>query len=129
MSKSKTRARPKGNKTGKYDSGFEAQVAKSMPRRKGVKVVYEGDAIRYSRTRIYNPDFTINLTSGSKRYIECKGWFRPEDKMKMEFVIYCNPTLDIRMIFPRKNKRDVTWCEKMGVPYAFATVPKDWLDG
>lgn len=121
--------RPHGTKKGKFKSVFEFNVNEAMPRKKGVKVTYETDAILYSRSRLYIPDFTISLATGAKRYVECKGWFRPEDKMKMEFVIFCNPNLDIRMIFPRKNKRDTSWCDKMGVKYAFASIPKEWLDG
>lgn len=116
-------------KTGKYRSKFESQVAKSIPRRKNVKVSYETHSISYSIPRIYNPDFTVVLPSGKCFYIEVKGWFRNEDKVKMRCVKECNPTLDIRFVFPNKNKKDIRWCERYGFPYAIGSVPGEWLNG
>lgn len=118
----------KNKKIGKYRSTFEYQISKTMPRRKGAKIKYEADTISYTIPRVYNPDFTVTLQNGSVFYIEVKGWFRQEDKVKMKYVKQCNPELDIRMIFPRKNKRDIAWCEKHRVPYAIGSVPKEWFE-
>ena len=99
-----------------------------MPRKKGVKISYESHSISYSIPRVYNPDFTVVLPSGKIIFIEVKGWYRQEDKTKMKNVIACNPGIDIRMVFPSRNKRDISWCEKYKVPYAIGKVPLEWFD-
>jgi predicted nuclease of restriction endonuclease-like RecB superfamily len=114
-------------KTGKYRSLLEKQIDKTMPRRKGVKVSYETHTISYVIPRTYHPDFTLVLPSGKVIFIEVKGYFRQEDKVKMKAVRDCNPTLDIRMVFPRTNKKDIRWCEKYGFPWAVGRVPSSWL--
>jgi predicted nuclease of restriction endonuclease-like RecB superfamily len=120
----------KAKKKGKFRSTFEHTINKTMPKRKGVSVKYESHSISYVIPRVYNPDFTVTLPSGKVFHIEVKGWFRIEDKQKMKCVKECNPTLDIRFVFPNKNKRDIKWCEKYNFPYAIGQVPKDWfVDG
>lgn len=74
------------------------------------------------------PDFTVTLPSGKVFHIEVKGWFRQEDKAKMKYVKLCNPEVDIRMVFPRKNKRDIAWCERHGVLYSVGRVPSEWFN-
>jgi predicted nuclease of restriction endonuclease-like RecB superfamily len=117
----------KNKKKGQFRSLLEHQISKTMPKRKGVKVTYESHSISYVIPRVYNPDFTIVLPSGRVIYIEVKGWYRQEDKVKMKCVKDCNPTLDIRFVFPRKNNKDIKWCEKYGFPYAIGRVPPEWL--
>lgn len=119
----------KNKKIGKFRSLFERDINRQLRqrRKRNVKIEYESHSISYSIPRVYHPDFTIRLPDGRTIYLECKGYFRQEDKVKMKYVKLCNPTLDIRMIFPRRNKKDIAWCEKMGVPYAIGEVPEDWL--
>jgi predicted nuclease of restriction endonuclease-like RecB superfamily len=110
-----------------FRSLFEREVSKQLKRHRRVKVSYESHSISYSIPRVYHPDFVVTLPNGHTIYVEAKGYFRQEDKVKMKCVKLCNPTLDIRMIFPRKNKKDIAWCTKMGIPYAVGSIPKDWL--
>lgn len=114
---------------GKFRSLFERDISKSLPKRKGLVIKYESHSISYSIPRVYNPDFTVSLPSGRTFHIECKGYFRQEDKVKMKYVKLCNPSIDIRMVFPRKNNRDIKWCEKHGFPYSIGHVPKEWFNG
>jgi predicted nuclease of restriction endonuclease-like RecB superfamily len=115
-------------RVGKYRSKFEKQVRQSMPKVKGVKVLYEKDTIPYISYHIYNPDFTVVLPGGRKFFIEVKGFFRPEDKAKMAAVKKHNPDLDIRFVFSSTSKRNARWCEKHGYAYAVKHVPKEWFD-
>jgi predicted nuclease of restriction endonuclease-like RecB superfamily len=117
----------KNKPKGKFRSTLEHEISKSMPRRRGVKIRYESHTISYSIPKVYMPDFTVTLPSGKVFHIEVKGWFRQEDKAKMKYVKLCNPEVDIRMVFPRKNKKDITWCEKNGFPYSVGIVPKEWF--
>lgn len=114
--------------TGKYRSKLEADVRKAMPKIKGMKVRYETEEITYITTHVYIPDFVVLLRSGKKVYIECKGYYRAEDKRKMAAVKRANPDLDIRFVFSNKNKRNFKWCEKLGFPYAVGTAPKEWFN-
>jgi predicted nuclease of restriction endonuclease-like RecB superfamily len=116
-------------RTGKFRSQLEQTISEKLPRKRGVKISYETHTISYSIPRTYHPDFTITLANGHVIHVEVKGYFRPEDRTKMKYVKLCNPTLDIRMIFPRINKKDIAWCTKMGIPYAIGEVPRGWLNG
>lgn len=98
-----------------------------MPKPKGAKVSYESHTIPYVIPGIYHPDFRVLLPDGKEYFVEVKGYFRPEDKRKMAAVIRCNPDKDIRMVFPRYSYANKKWCEKMGIKYAFGSVPKEWF--
>lgn len=119
----------KNKKKGQFRSTFEYQINQTMPKRRGVRVTYEENTIQYNIPHSYIPDFTVHLPNGSVFYIEVKGWFRQADKTKMRYVKICNPDLDIRLVFPRKNKKDIDWCERYGFPYAIERVPREWLHG
>ena len=126
MSRSKTKA----NKTGKYKSGLEAQVAKWTKKYNGK---YESETISYVQPKRYKPDFVFTNTDGRKWYLEVKGWFRYEDQAKMKAVKFSSPDLDIRMYFPHDNKvqsskmKNSEWCEKYGFPYAIGKIPRSWF--
>lgn len=99
------------------------------------QVGYETEKLKYTVERNYKPDIVITLSNGKKIYVECKGWFRPEDRSKMLAVKESNPNLDIRFVFPRDNKLNKNtetlysqWCERHGFPYTIGTeIPKGWL--
>lgn len=115
-------------KTGKYRSKFEAYIARTAPKRKGVKIEYETKEIKYSVPHSYYPDFTITLPGGREIIVEVKGYFRPEDKVKMRGVKESNPFLDIRFVFPKADKRSENWCKKYNFPYAIGRIPKEWFN-
>lgn len=106
---------------------FELKVYKSLKKQK-VKFTYETVKIPYVLAKHYIPDFILETRLG-KIYLECKGYLRPEDKAKLVAVKRQNPALDIRLLFYASNKRNIRWAEKVGIRYAVAKVPKEWLDG
>ena len=91
------------------------------------KFKYESERIPYILARHYIPDFCITLPSGDILYIECKGYFRPEDKAKLTAVKKLHPTMDIRILFYSENKKSIKWCEKNRIPWAIEKIPKEWI--
>jgi len=106
---------------------YEQEVFERRPKKKGVRYGYEDTKLEYTITRTYNPDFTIYLPSNLRRYVEVKGYFRPQDKMKMRAVKNSNPGVDIRFVFPSHNEKNEKWCHKHGFPFAIGGIPKEWL--
>ncbi len=79
--------------------------------------------------REYTPDFFIGNI-----IVEAKGNFTSRDRREMSAFVKAYPLLDIRMIFQRNNKiskksktRYSDWCEARDIPYAFKTIPDDWI--
>jgi predicted nuclease of restriction endonuclease-like RecB superfamily len=97
-------------------------------RKKRAKFEYESEKIPYIIASHYIPDFII-LTSLGKIYVECKGYFRPEDKRKLANVKKQNPSIDLRLLFYSHNKKNIQWAEKNGFRYAVETIPDEWLEG
>ncbi len=121
-------------KTGKYQSQLEARIAKSL-KRGMANVEYEPTTLEYTIRKHYVPDFVVRTRSGKTIYVECKGWYKIEDRIKMRAVKSSNPGIDIRMVFDKDNKvsskgkmRYSEWCEKHGFKYGIKTVPKEWFD-
>lgn len=121
---------------GKHRSGFESKVADYL---KQVKVAfeYEPDRIEYiepATKHVYIPDF--KLPNGI--YIEAKGKFDRESRLKMALVVEQHKDKDIRILFMRNNKiaknsktRYSDWCIKRGIKYHVShsgTVPEEWLN-
>jgi hypothetical protein len=117
---------------------LEHQVMSSVSRRNlsiVSQVGYETERLNYVLSQTYKPDIIVTFKDGRKLFIECKGWFRPEDRTKMAAVKLANPELDIRFVFPRNNRLNKNtetlysdWCEKHNYPYHIGVeVPKAWL--
>lgn len=106
---------------------FENAIGKQLSKAKA-RFAYESEKIPYCIEGKYLPDFVIETPNG-KLYLECKGFFRREHKTKMAAVKRCNPSLDIRIVFYRKDKTNIRWAEKHGFRYAFHTIPDLWLEG
>lgn len=111
-------------------SKFETQVELQL-RGFGMCPEYEAEEITYES--IYVPDFRLTLPESKVFYVECKGYFTPEDRSKMLKVKQRNPHLDIRMMFMVDNKlnsgsqmRYADWCRKHGFPFAIKTIPMSW---
>lgn len=77
-----------------FRSGLEEKVADLMIDL-GVKYEYESTKVPYQIQHNYTPDFL--LPNGI--FLECKGYWDPEDRRKIKAVKQQNPELDIRMIF------------------------------
>lgn len=132
-------------KNDKYRSGFEKDLARDLEQR-GIEFKYEHNTYRYwlkkPRSRCeacganavieehnYTPDFFIG-----DLIIEAKGKFSARNRRTILAMKEQHPELDIRMVFMADNwltkkhlSRYSDWCKKYGVPYAFKTVPEEWL--
>jgi hypothetical protein len=115
----------------KFRSGLEERVAELMDNL-GVTYEYESTLVPYIIQHNYTPDFL--LPSGI--FLECKGYWDPEDRRKIKAVKEQNPHLDIRMVFQtpynRINKKSKTtyaqWCDKHDIKWTtFTDIPIEWL--
>lgn len=98
-------------------------------------VEYEGETFEYTATHKYTPDFVITLPDGSKRYVETKGYLRPQDMSKLKDVKKSNPDKDLRIVFAKDNKlkakakfRYSDWAFKHGFIFSIGGIPKSWLE-
>lgn len=112
-------------KKSKVRNPFEAKLERQIKRSK-TPFSYETEKIEYVIVGRYTPDFIL-LCNGCKIYIEAKGYFRREAKIKMLAVKKAHPDLDIRIVFYKYNKINEKWCKKNNFPYAYETIPKEWL--
>ena len=124
----KARALAKG-----YRSGLEERIASELEAAQ-VPVLYETDKITYSqpeKVRKYTPDF--KLPNGI--YVETKGRFLAEDRMKHLLIQEQHPHIDIRFVFS-SSKSPITkgskttyadWCIKNGFKFADKHIPMDWI--
>lgn len=108
------------------DNKFEKRIDRQLRKAK-VNYGYETEKIPYIISGHYIPDFIVNLSNGNKIYIECKGYFRPEDKRKLVAVKKCHPTYDIRILFYKLDKQSKRWAERNQFQYAVESVPSIWL--
>ena len=107
----------------------------SLP--KGAEIEYETEALTYTLTKDYIPDFVITTKDGRVIYIEAKGLGRAFDydaRVKMETVKKQHPEKDIRIVFMadrpfRKGGkvRPSDWATKLGYPFSIKTIPEDWF--
>lgn len=111
----------------KTKNKFEERIFKTL-KKKRFNVKYEEEKISYLLSGHYIPDFTILTPSGSRIYIETKGYLRPEHKRKMVAVKKLHPTLDIRILFYARKEKDIKWAVKNRFPYAIDTIPDEWYD-
>lgn len=110
----------------------EKRVALQL-KAEGVPFTYETEKLRYhvSKDCAYTPDFKIN----DRTFIEVKGMFTSEDRVKHLLVKAQHPEADIRFLFDNAsrpiNKGSKTtngaWCDKNGFLYATKIIPKEWL--
>lgn len=111
----------------KYRNKFERDIGAQLERA-GTSFKYEKVKLPYVLACTYIPDFIIDTPTG-KVYIEAKGYFRPEHKVKMKAVKKQHPEIDLRILFYAPNKVNIRWAEKNGFRYAISTIPKEWLEG
>ena len=77
-----------------FRSGLEERVADLLCEL-GVTYEYESTKVPYVIQHSYTPDFL--LPNGV--FLECKGYWDPEDRRKIKAVKTQSPELDIRMVF------------------------------
>lgn len=114
-----------------FRSGLEEKVADLMVEL-GVDYEYESTKVPYQIQHNYTPDFL--LPNGV--YLECKGYWEPEDRRKIKAVKEQNPEIDLRMVFQspynkisKKSKTTYAqWCDKHNILWtSFANIPVEWL--
>lgn len=114
-----------------FRSGLEEKVADLFVEL-GIDYEYESTKVPYVIQHNYTPDFL--LPNGI--FLECKGFWEPEDRRKIKNVKEQHPELDIRMVFQspfnkisKKSKTTYAkWCEKHDIPWtSFTDIPIDWL--
>ena len=114
-----------------FRSGLEERVADLLCEL-GVSYDYESTTVPYVIQHTYTPDFL--LPNGV--FLECKGYWDPEDRRKIKAVKTQSPELDIRMVFQspfnkisKKSKTTYAkWCERHNIPWcSYATIPIEWL--
>lgn len=106
---------------------FEKKISRQLKKRK-IKFEYETERIPYVLKGNYIPDFIIETELG-KIYLECKGFFRIEDRRKLAAVKQQYPNLDLRIVFYRLNKQYIKWAEKHKIRWSVGSIPNDWLCG
>jgi hypothetical protein len=123
-------------RTGQFRSGFEQAIANILTKAK-VKFDYEKETIEYSlppKARKYLPDFRI-FTGTKFIYIEAKGLFDRDDRLKHLLLKEQHPDKDIRIVFQsaknkiyKKSKTTYAdWCDKHKIKWADKIIPKEWL--
>ena len=114
-----------------FRSGLEEKVADLFVEL-GVNYEYESTKVPYVIQHNYTPDFL--LPNGI--FLECKGFWEPEDRRKIKNVKEQHPELDIRMVFQspfnkisKKSKTTYAqWCDKHNIPWtSFTNIPLEWL--
>lgn len=112
------------------EQGFYNYLAKNV-----ASIQYESQTVPYVLPKKYVPDFTLTTKSGKTFHIEVKGYFRPEDVVKMRAVKFSNPDLDIRLLFaedkPIRKGAKLTymgWAKKNGFTAAVGKIPPSWLN-
>ena len=117
--------------TSKFRSKLEERVADLLSNL-GISYEYESTIVPYVIQHNYTPDFL--LPSGV--FLECKGYWAPEDRRKIKAVKEQNPDIEILMIFQspfnRISKSSKTtyaqWCDKHGIRWSsYQEIPIDWL--
>lgn len=114
----------------KFRSGFEKSIALALTEA-GVDYEFETVNIPYVLSHIYIPDFI--LPNGI--LVECKGFFKVDDRKKHLAIKEQHPDLDIRFVFQAPNgivggAKKLTcakWADKHGYKWAKRWIPKDWI--
>lgn len=121
-----------------YHSQLEVDYRKvldKMLKKSKASLTYESEKIPFTviKHKTYTPDFVITFPDGHKRYIEIKGYLRPDDRAKMKMVKDQHPDMDLRIVFQKDNKLNAksntlysTWARKLHIPYAVGAIPTEW---
>lgn len=129
------RTRTKGEGGRVFASKFEATTAATFTK-ENIMWEYEADTFAWlPPKRKYYPDFKITNASGYVWYLELKGKFTAQDRLKMRTVRDQNPGLDIRIMFmnPRvklAKKSNTTysdWATKNNFKWCSGMIPKEWM--
>ena len=127
--------KPKVYKGVKFKSNYEATVAKQLDEL-GCEWKYESEKFPYQLpTSYYTPDFWVKYPDGTEEYIEVKGMFEPQDRLKMRAIREQYPKLNIVMHFMKEQNRlnskspttYLQWAEDHSFPVRFFNDAGTWL--
>jgi hypothetical protein len=116
---------------GGYRSHFELNIARNL-RERGVAFEYEKRKVTFvPKPRTYTPDFYFPST---EVFVEAKGKFDKNDRVKMLLVKEQNPDLDIRILFQNARNKIYkgskttygAWADRHGFEWAEGTMPEEW---
>ena len=119
----------------KARSGYERKVLDNLDKDK-VKYYYEERRLKYIIEKEYIPDILIVKKNGDELFIECKGYWSPDDRVKMHIIKNTYPDIDIRILFQRASekihKKSKTtygdYATKKGYTWAEGeNIPEEWL--
>ena len=121
----------------KFASKFERDFAQYLDKH-GIAWEYEPDGLYWlPKPRVYKPDFKLSKSDGSTYYVETKGFFDADSRVKMACVKDQFPNEDIRMVFMDPNKKISKsktsktyseWCDKAGYKWSSFCMPKEWRE-
>lgn len=118
MDKRKATRSKKSNFAGTtFASAFEAQIAEYLS---AIGAEWQYEPVRLPwipKLRLYVPDFFVRLPSGESFYLEAKGYFDPQARVKMSQIRKQYPDLDIRLFFMNEGVK---------IPPAKVTTYGDW---
>lgn len=116
---------------------FEPEVyraLKALQKKHQFTFEYEPDAFSYIIEHWYTPDWKIQTKDGKEFYIESKGYWRPDDRSKLQHILSQHENIDIRMLFqnnPKLHKnspnRYSDYCERHKISYSIGAIPESWF--
>lgn len=122
-----------------FKSGFEMEFSEwldSIGRNKGYEQ-WTIEWIQPEKKRKYTPDFHLDKKDGTRMYLETKGRWVTDDRMKHRYLANMKDKLDIRMVFEnpkakiKKGSKTTyaMYCEKYGIKYSpfKKAIPEEWL--
>jgi hypothetical protein len=121
-----------------FRSGLEEAVNLSL-QVSGKTYEYEKTKIEYvqpAKVRTYLPDFSLTKQDGMTMFIETKGRWTKDDRVRFDWIFEQHPDLDIRFIFQNPNAKIykgskttyAQYCDKKGWLWAKKSIPSTWLD-
>ncbi len=116
-----------------YRSGLEKKINDFLES-VGIEPKYESIKIPYrvEKDCKYTPDFPVS----PHIYIETKGRFMAEDRVKHLLLKEQYPEYDFRFVFTNSKAKlykgsktsYADWCEKHGFKYADKVIPQEWIE-
>ena len=117
-----------------YRSGLENKI-QTQVEEKGFEPNYEMTRLEYTipeTKHTYTPDFHLS----PHIFIETKGRWTVDDRLKMLYLKEQFPDCEFRMVFQNANQKIkkgsktsyADWCDKHGLKWANKIIPQEWYD-
>lgn len=121
----------------KFKSAYEAQIARYLDSL-GAEWSYEPEKFSYTPpVCYYTPDFHVKYPDGTTEYLEVKGYFDPQARMKMQAIKEQYPDMKITLHFmkeytrvtPKSATTYMDWADKHNYKVRFFNEFGTWIDG